>query len=82
MYDKQVSVKNEDGTKKVLEKSWFNRGNMLVVQGIRSGDSFIGKRYQSTPGHTLYHIDMIDEYGDLVLRDKRYQGEEEDDEGI
>ena len=82
LYDKQVSVKNEDGTKKVLEKSWFNRGNMIVVQGIRSGDSFIGKRYQSTPGHTLYHIDMIDEYGDLVLRDKRYQGEEEDDEGI
>jgi hypothetical protein len=25
---------------------------------------------------------MIDEYGDLALRDKRYQGEEEDDEGI
>lgn len=82
LYDKQVSMKNEDGTKKVLEKSWFNRGNMIIVQGIRSGDSFIAKRYNSTPGHTLYHIDSIDEFGDVILRDKRYQGEVEEDDGI
>ena len=82
LYDKQVSMKNEDGTKKVLEKSWFNRGNMIIVQGIRSGDSFIAKRYNSTPGHTLYHIDAIDKSGDVILRDKRYQGETEEDDGI
>ena len=82
LYDKQVSMKNEDGTKKILEKSWFNRGNMIIVQGIRSGDNFIGKRYTSTPGHTLYHIDEIDKYGDLVLRDKRYQGDTEEDDDL
>ena len=27
----------------VLEKSWFYRGNMIVVTGIRSGDDFISK---------------------------------------
>ena len=82
LFDKQISERNPDGTKSVKEKSWFNRGNMIIVQGIRSGDSFIGKRYQSTPGHTLYHIDMIDKCGDLVLRDKRYQGEEEEDDEV
>ena len=26
------------GTKSIVEKSWFNRGNMILVQGIRQGD--------------------------------------------
>ena len=43
MFDKQISERYADGTKKIVEKSWFNRGNMILVQGIRSGDNFIPK---------------------------------------
>ena len=79
MFDKQISEKNPDGTKTVKEKSWFNRGSMILVQGMRSGDQFFGKKYASTGGHTLYRIDGIDEDGALILRHERYQGEAEDE---
>ena len=75
MFDKQISEKNPDGTKTVKEKSWFNRGNMIMVQGFRSGDNFVPKKYASSGGHQLYKIDSIDKNGDLVLRTDRYQGE-------
>ena len=52
MFDKQISERQADGTKKIMEKSWFNRGNMIVVTGIRSGDDFVSK-YASTGGHQL-----------------------------
>ena len=80
LFDKQISVRGADGVKHVVEKSWFNRGSMIVVTGIRSGDDFISKKYASTGGHQLYKIDEIREDGSLVLRDGRYQGEEEDSE--
>ena len=74
MFDKQISEKNPDGTKTVKEKSWFNRGNMIMVQGFRSGDNFVPKKYASSGGHQLYKIDSIDKQGDLILRTDRYQG--------
>ena len=80
MFDKQISVRGDDGVKHVAEKSWFNRGKMIVVQGIRSGDDFISKKYASSGGHQLYLIDSIDEAGDITLRTQRYQGEAEDEE--
>ena len=82
LFDKQISEKRPDGTKKVLERSWFNRGSLIMVQGFRSGDSFIPKKYSSSIGHQLYKIDSIDEIGNLTLRSERYQGEEDEDNGI
>ena len=41
-YDKQVSGKGLDGKKKILENSWFTRGTILLVQGIRRG-SFLSR---------------------------------------
>ena len=79
LFDKQISEKQEDGTKKIVEKSWFNRGNMIVVQGFRSGDNFIPKKYASSGGHQLYKIDAILPNGELVLKDSRYQGGIEED---
>lgn len=76
LFDKQISARQPDGTKKIMEKSWFNRGNMIVVTGIRSGDDFISKKYASTGGHQLYKIDEIYSNGELKLLDSRYQGEE------
>lgn len=80
IFDKQISERQSDGTKKVIEKSWFNRGNMILVQGIRRGDEFVSKKYASSISHQLYHIDNIDEHGDLILRHTRLQGDIEDEE--
>lgn len=80
LFDKQTFQRNSDGTKKVIEKSWFNRGNMIVVQGIRRGDEFVTKKYASSGGHQLYHIDEILEDGSLILRSERKQGDEEYDD--
>lgn len=79
LFDKRISEKQEDGTKKVVENSWFNRGNMIMVQGIRRGDEFVPKKYASSSGHQLYHIDSIDEDGNLELRHERATGYEEED---
>ena len=79
LFDKQISVRGEDGVKHVAEKSWFNRGSMIVVQGFRSGDNFIPKKYASSGGHQLYKIESITIDGGLVLKDSRYQGESEEE---
>ena len=80
MFDKQISVRGEDGVKHVVEKSWFNRGNMIVVNGMRSGDDFVSKKYASTSGHQLYRIEKVNDDGTLVLKDHRYQGGIEEDD--
>jgi DNA polymerase-3 subunit alpha len=74
LFDKQISERGADGVKHVVEKSWFNRGNMIVVTGIRSGDDFVAKKYASSGGHQLYKIDRLNEDGTLTLQDSRYQG--------
>lgn len=80
MFDKQISERLPDGTKRVIEKSWFTRGTFLVVQGFRRGDDFVAKRYSKTPGHTLYRANLTPEK-ELILYGERYQGgfEEEED---
>lgn len=47
-YDRQISEVGVDGKKHVMEKSWFQRGNLLYIQGIRRGDSFIPKTYKGS----------------------------------
>ena len=79
LFDKQISARGTDGVKHIIEKSWFNRGSMIVVQGIRSGDDFISKSYtNSGMPHQLYKIDKIVN-NEIYLRDCRYQGEAEDE---
>lgn len=71
MYDKQLSEKQEDGTKKITEKSWFNRGSKIMLTGFRRNDQFVPKTYARTATHTLYKIDSVDEEGNLELRSER-----------
>lgn len=80
LFDKQISEKQENGKKKVMERSFFQRGSMIVVTGIRSDDMFICKKYKNTPGHRLYKIEDVAPNGDLTLRGERYKGEMEEDE--
>jgi DNA polymerase-3 subunit alpha len=76
LFDRQLSRKNPDGTKTVIEKSWFNRGEKIIVTGIRQGDEFIAKKYSSTPGHMLYRIDKILDNNELILQEERAQNED------
>ena len=48
IYDKQISQMMENGHKKVLEKSWFARGTLLRIQGIRRDMNFIPKKTKSS----------------------------------
>ena len=59
MFKKQISQIQPDGTKKVVEKSWFKRGTMLMITGFRRDDMFVAKTYASTPTHQLYKITEI-----------------------
>lgn len=44
-YNQQISEIQDDGKKKVLEKSWFERGNKILVCGYRQGDIFRAYKY-------------------------------------
>jgi DNA polymerase-3 subunit alpha len=79
LFDKQISERGADGAKHVIEKSWFNRGQMIVVQGMRSGDAFVAKKYASTGGHQLYKITEVFPNGEIALQVERYQGGFEED---
>ena len=80
LYAKQISRTKEDGTKEVVEKSFFTKGNMIMVMGIRSGDDFIVKKYASSSGEQLYRIDSINSDGALILRHNRMTGDAEEEE--
>ena len=67
MFARQISEKQEDGTKKVTERGWFGRGNKLLVTGYRRDDQFIGKTYSHTPTHQLYKIQLEENGRDMIL---------------
>lgn len=76
MFGRQISEKQEDGTKKVMEKGWFGRGTKVMVTGFRRDDMFVTKTYKHTPTHQLYKITEVKENGDIELTHDRYgQGE-------
>jgi DNA polymerase-3 subunit alpha len=70
-YDRQISERQEDGTKRVLDRSWFNRGKKILLTGFRRGSEFVPKKYSHTPTEMLYLIDEIDTRGNLVLKRER-----------
>jgi DNA polymerase-3 subunit alpha len=76
MYSKQVSERQEDGTKKVMEKSWFVRGTKVMITGFRRDDTFVAKRYKRTPTHQLYKILNVDDNGKLLMTNERYDTKE------
>ena len=76
MFKKQISETQEDGTKKVVEKGWFKRGNMLMITGFRRGDQFVAKTYSKTLTHQLYKINLINNGKDMELTHERYDAEE------
>lgn len=75
-YDKQISVVGDDGKKKILERSWFSRGTLLLLQGMRRGQDFIPKKYKNSPFPAIMLIERV-EPDKIVLRDERLESEED-----
>lgn len=53
-YDKKV-IDVQDGEKKILDDSWFERGKKLVLVGFRRGDEFVLR----TTGSQFNHSTML-----------------------
>lgn len=81
MFKKQISEIGADGKKHVIEKSWFKRGEKLMITGFRRDDQFVAKTYSNTEGHQLYKItDVVDDK--ILLQHERLTSSnavEEDD---
>ena len=76
MFDKQLSEKGADGKKHVIEKSWFSRGTLLMVQGIRRGQDFIPKKRKDSFYPIISKITEIHEDGTLGFQTERVAIEE------
>lgn len=72
MFGRQISEKQDDGSKKVMEKGWFKRGTKIMCTGFRRDDTFVAKSYKNTPTHQLYKISKITDNGDIELVHTRY----------
>lgn len=73
-YDKQISARGADGKKHVVEKSWFTRGNKIIVHGMRSGEStFIAKKYQRQAGHHFNLIKEVHPDGTVDIQETRVE---------
>ena len=73
-YNKQISAKLDPNSEKktVLEKSWFRRGSLLCLQGVRRGDQFVPMVYSDTIyKHTVNLIQEVYEDGKMLLQTER-----------
>ena len=71
-YDKQIAERGADGKKKIIEKSWFTRGNKLMIVGIRRDDFFIPKIYSNSMyDSSIMLIDSVSEDGIITSKSIR-----------
>lgn len=73
IFDKQISEKGADGKKKVIERSWFTKGNLLLVQGIRRGHDFVPKKRKDSIYPIISKITEITENGSIKLQTERLE---------
>lgn len=67
-----------DGKKEIIEKSWLNRGNLLIICGYRRGESeFVVKKYKNSIfNHKVKKIIHINNDNTLVIQSNKSVGEE------
>jgi len=71
-YDRQLSERDNEGKKHIIEKSWFTRGNKLMIIGIRRDDFFIRKNYSNSKfSSSIILIDSINENGIITSKSER-----------
>ena len=73
LYDKQLSEKGADGHKHVLEKSWFSRGSLLMIQGIKRGQDFIPKKRKDSYYPIISKIIKAEDNGYLEFQMERME---------
>ena len=76
--NRQMSQIQPDGTKKVMEKGWFNRGTLLMVNGFKRSGMFFTKTYRHTKSHQCYRIYNIKNDGKVDMTAWRWGEEKED----
>lgn len=77
-YDKQISIKLPNGKKKIVEKSWFTRGNKILITGLRRQDNFIPKTYKNHPfGQYPFNLITSIENGKVEFTNMRAEETEE-----
>lgn len=73
-YDKALTKIGAGGKKETIEKSWFTRGNLVMVKGFRREDQFI-LRTNAQKGlgkeHTINLILGVQDDGSLLLQSER-----------
>lgn len=72
-YDKAIT-KMVNGVNTNIEKSWFTRGNLLMVRGFRREDQFVTRTYAQKgqqKQHTINMITAVTEEGELYLKTER-----------
>ena len=78
--NRQMSQVQPDGTKKVMEKGWFTRGTLIMVNGFKRSGMFFTKSYRHTKSHQCYRIlTEVKNNGKIDMTAWRW-GEEGDDE--
>ena len=65
-WDKQISEKDIDGVKHVVEKSWFARGTKLIISGIKRENTFVPKKYKSSEFPLFEKIVELDDNGFIL----------------
>lgn len=71
-FNKQISRPKPDGSKEILEKSWFTRGNRLIVYGHRQQSQFRVHRYKdSAAGYITMLITKVNEDGTIEVTNQR-----------
>ena len=62
-WDRRIAQINTDGSKTILEDSWFIKGTKLIITGIRRGNEFVPKTYKSTKYPKFEKIISMDNEG-------------------
>lgn len=75
MYNRRISEVQADGTKKVREQGWFQRGTLVLLTGYRRQNTFVLKAYKKdrqANRHQLSKILSITEDGEITFTHQRY----------
>jgi len=74
--NRQISEMQNDGKKKVMEKSWFTRGTLVMLNGFKRSGMFFTKSYRNESSHQFYKITQVNDDGTIETEWRRY-GEED-----
>lgn len=71
-YNKVISYQDEKGVKHRVEGSWFDRGNLLCLSGVRRELSFLPKTdWSKGYRHSVELITSVLDDGTLLLKEER-----------